>query len=156
MKLCLVLSSNSPALSLHFKVEGRFKKKKEKVGGSLGTIPVRVTGRGSKWQKVDCVANKVKCNLATCMLQVRRLLNSIVYRGFLQRSHQQRAYNGFMYWANSIMYRGFRQRSHQQRAYIGFMYWAIYILVVLWWIDLIFGVLMPLSTIFQLYHGDQF
>jgi hypothetical protein len=23
-------------------------------------------------------------------------------------------------------------------------------------IDLIFGVLMPLSTIFQLYHGDQF
>jgi len=24
------------------------------------------------------------------------------------------------------------------------------------WIDLIFGVLTPLSTIFQLYHGDQF
>ena len=24
------------------------------------------------------------------------------------------------------------------------------------WVDLIFGVLMPLSAVFQLYHGDQF
>ena len=28
--------------------------------------------------------------------------------------------------------------------------------ILLIWFDLIFGVLMPLSTIFQLYHGDQF
>ena len=26
----------------------------------------------------------------------------------------------------------------------------------LWWLDLIVGVLAPLSAIFQLYHGDQF
>jgi len=25
-----------------------------------------------------------------------------------------------------------------------------------YWLDLIFGVLTPLSAIFQLYHGDQF
>ena len=28
--------------------------------------------------------------------------------------------------------------------------------ILLIWFDLIFGVLTPLSTIFQLYHGDQF
>jgi hypothetical protein len=56
---------------------------------------------------------------------------------------------------NVDLYEIYSKKSKVTNTYVDGLY-IQFVCKQIWLIDLIFGVLTPLSAIFQLYHGDQF